>query len=60
MKRPSQSGRKGETNPDKELAKEVREQTLEELSNRWTWMDGACEREKHLVAKRFQLHMWVQ
>jgi hypothetical protein len=44
-----------ETNPDKELAKEVREQTLEELSNRWTWMDDACEPEKHLVAKRFGL-----
>ena len=27
-------------------------QTLDELSNRWTWLDEECEPSKHLIAKR--------
>jgi hypothetical protein len=42
-------------NPDPDLDEEVWEQTLDELSNRWTWLDEECEPSKHLIAKRFGL-----
>ena len=38
---------------DSDLAADVWEQTLEELSNQWTWTDENCEPEQHLLAKRF-------
>jgi hypothetical protein len=43
------------SNTDPDLDGEVWEQTLEELSNRWTWLDEDCEPSKHLIAKRFGL-----
>ena len=44
-----------ENNPDPDLAEEVWVQTLDELSNRWTWLDEECDSSKHLMAKRFGL-----
>ena len=43
------------TNTDHDLSSEVWGQTLEELRNRWTWMDEECDPSKHLIAKRFGL-----
>ena len=40
------------SNNDPDLDEEVWEQTLDELSNRWTWLDEECEPSKHLIAKR--------
>ena len=42
-------------NPDPDLDEEVWEQTLEEVSNRWTWLDEEYETSKHLIAERFGL-----
>ena len=43
------------SNSDPDLDDEVWGQTLDELSNRWTWMDDNCDPSKHLIAKRFGL-----
>ena len=42
-------------NTDHDLSSEVWGQTLDELSNRWTWLDDGCDPSKHLIAKRFGL-----
>ena len=39
-------------NLDADLAEEVWDQTQEELSNRWTWVDEECDPSQHLIAKR--------
>ena len=43
------------SNLDADLAEEVWDQTQEELSNRWTWVDEECDPSQHLIAKRFGL-----
>ena len=42
-------------NQDEELAEEVWNLTAEELERGWAWIDEQCDRENHVLAKRFGL-----